>query len=393
MTGERAPLFAFGSRLRPSPYFEATLRWGASAFTSYNHTCMPARYGDGTEEYAALTTAATLWDVAAERQTEITGADAFAFAQYLTPRDLSTCAPGKCRYVLITNTDGGVINDPVLLRVGDNRIWLSAADSDLLLWCRGIAAAGGFDINLHEPDVSPLQLQGPKAADVAAALFGDWVRALPYFHLRQFDFEGAPLVLSRTGWSGEYGYEIYLCDGERGDWLWERLMAAGKPFGIRPAAPSAVRRIEGGLLSYGADINNEDTPMHIGLERLVNLDGNFDFIGKAALLEQRAQLAKSAKSAKDGIGRKLAGVVLEGAPLVAPLARWRNVLVYPGGARVGKVRSAVYSPRLQKNIGIAMLDKPHYEVGAKVFVDNIPGDDGRAAEVCPMPFVNNTAAA
>ncbi|MGI9338404.1 MAG: glycine cleavage T C-terminal barrel domain-containing protein [Gammaproteobacteria bacterium] len=380
MTNDKMPVFAFGSRVRPSPYFEATLRWGASAFTTYNHTCMPARYGDGRQEYVALTTAATLWDVAAERQVEISGADAFAFAQYLTPRDLSSCAPGKCRYVLITNAEGGVINDPVLLRLEENLIWLSAADSDLMLWCRGIAAGGGFDVVLREPDVSPLQLQGPKAADVAAAMFGEWVRELAYFHLRRFDFEGAPLVVSRTGWSGERGYEIYLCDGERGDWLWERIMSAGKPFGICPAAPSAVRRIEGGLLSYGADINGKDTPMHLGLERLVHLDGDFDFIGKRALRAQKS------------IGRKLAGVVLDGSPFVAPLARWRNVLDIPGGARVGKVRSAVYSPRLQKNIGIAMLDNPHNDIGAQLYAESIGGDDGRRLRVCQMPFVDNSAA-
>lgn len=380
MTDNKTPLFAFGSRIRPSPYFEATLRWGASAFTAYNHTCMPARYGDGTKEYAALINAVTLWDVAAERQVEISGADAFAFAQYLTPRDLSSCTPGKCRYVLITNADGGVINDPVLLRLEEDVIWLSAADSDLMLWCRGIAAAGGFDVVLREPDVSPLQLQGPKAADVAASVFGEWVRELRYFHLRKFDYEGVPLVISRTGWSGEYGYEIYLCDGERGDWLWETMMKAGESFGICPAAPSAVRRIEGGLLSYGADINHLDTPMHLGLQRLVNLDGGFEFIGKRAL------------SAQKSIGRKLVGVVLDGAPLDAPLARWRNVLDSRGGERVGKVRSAVYSPRLQKNIGIAMVDKPNDEVGAQLFAESVIDDGGRRMQVCQMPFVKNTAA-
>ena len=376
------PVFAFGSRVRPSPFFEATLRWGASAFTTYNHTCMPARYGDGSREYPALTRAATLWDVAAERQVEISGRDAFAFAQYLTPRDLSSCAPGKCRYVLITNENGGVVNDPVLLRLEDNLIWLSAADSDLLLWCRGVATCGGFDVDLREPDVSPLQLQGPLAADVAAALFGGWARQLKYFHLRKFVFEGVPLVISRTGWSGEAGYEIYLCDGSKGDWLWERIMAAGEPFGICPAAPSAVRRIEGGLLSYGADINSADMPMHLGLERLMNLDGDFDFIGKGALVSQQ----------KTGVRRKLAGVVLAGAPLASPLARWRNVSVKRNGAAIGKVRSAIYSPSLRRNIGIAMLNKPHYRAGAKLFAESFDNDGGRQVQVCTLPFVKNSAA-
>ena len=375
------PLFAFGSRVRPSPFFEATMRWGARAFTTYNHTCMPAHYGDPQKEYAALTNAATLWDVAGERQTQISGADAFAFAQYLTPRDLSTCEAGRCRYVLITNENGGVINDPVLLRVEENLFWLSAADSDLLLWCRGVALNGGFDVELQTPDVSPLQLQGPRAPDIASALFGEWARQLKYFHLRRFDLDGVPLVISRTGWSGERGYEIYLCDGEHGDWLWERIMKAGEPFGIAPSTPSMVRRIEGGLLSYGADINDEDTPLHLGLERLMNLDGDYDFIGKRALLELRAR----------GVSRKLAGVELHGEPLREPLARWRDALDSENGAKVGKVRSAVYSPNLKKNIGIAMLNKPHCQPGAQLFAKAKGEDGARRMTVCELPFIKQKA--
>lgn len=369
-----AAAMVFGSRVRPSPYFAATLRWGASAFTTYNHTFMPSIYKSATEDYHYLTNTVTLWDVAGERQVEIRGADAAKFAQYLTPRNLATCVAGRCRYVLITNEQGGIINDPVLLRLADDCIWLSAADADLLLWCRGVALNAGFDVQINTPDVSPLQLQGPMSTDVAVALFGDWVKELAYFHLRQFDFEGVPLVLSRTGWSGERGYEIYLRDGEKGDWLWERIMAAGAPFDIQPAAPSTIRRIEAGMVSYGADANDKDTPFHIGLERLVDNDGGYDFIGKAALQ----------RTAANGVQRRLVGVVIDGEPMAAPLVRWWNALA-DDGRRIGKIRSAVYSPALKQNIGLAMLDKPFDEIGAQIGVHS-EYDERHSATVCAIPF-------
>ncbi|MCH9704833.1 MAG: glycine cleavage system protein T [Proteobacteria bacterium] len=370
---------AFGSRVRPSPFFEATLRWGCSAYTTYNHFYMPSVYESPQADYRYLTEAVTLWDVAGERQTQISGADAAAFVQYLTPRDLSTCTPGRCRYVLITNAEGGVINDPVLLQVEENKYWLSAADTDLTLWCRGVALNSGFDVEITAPDVSPLQLQGPYAVQVAQALFGDWVLELKYFHLRQFEFEGMPLVISRTGWSGEFGYEIYLCNGEYGDALWERIMQAGEPFGIRPASPSTIRRLEAGLLSYGADANEDDTPFHLGMARLVNLDGGFDFIGKAALQAQQAA----------GVSRELVGVLIEGAPLDTPLVRWWNAYREESEDNgIGKIRSAVYSPTLQKNIGLAMLNKPYQTIGTVFTLQSEYGEQ-RQATVTTLPFISN----
>jgi aminomethyltransferase len=368
------PYIALGSRLRPSPFYEATRRWGAKAFTVYNHTLMPTVYDSAEADYARITNGVTLWDVAGERQVEIRGPDAFAFTQYLTPRDLSSCAPGKCRYVLMTNQHGGVINDPVLLRLKENRFWLSAADADILLWCQGVALNSGFDVKLTRPDVSPLQLQGPNAPALAATLFGDWTSDLRYFHLRAFEYEGVPLVISRTGWSGELGFEIYLCDGSRGDWLWERIMELGAPYGIHPAAPSAIRRLEGGLLSYGADADMNDTPFHLGLGRLAQVNGDFDFIGKAALL---AMYDKP-------LSRRLTGVVLTGEPLSAPSIRWWDVLA--SGKRIGKVRSAVYSPSLQQNIGMAMLDAPHDVANSSFSVLTEHGStrEGMAHE---LPFI------
>ena len=239
-----------GARLRRSPFFEATQRYGAKAYTVYNHMLFPIRFGDLEEEYWHLVSHVTLWDVSVERQVEITGPDALALADMLTPRDLSRCPVGQGRYVVIMGEDGGIINDPVLLRLGDNHFWLALADSDVLLWARGVAVHSGLKVEIREPNVSPLQVQGPKAKPVMQALFGDRVLGLRYYQFIETALDGIPVVVTRTGWTGEVGYEIYLRDGSRGDELWERIMAAGKPYELRPTGPSDIRRIEAGILNW-----------------------------------------------------------------------------------------------------------------------------------------------
>eukprot|EP01031_Cornospumella_fuschlensis_P015439 gene15439-18869_t len=199
----------------------------------------------------------------------------------LTPRDLSKLAVGQCKYVLITNAEGGILNDPVLLRLEENRFWLSLADTDILLWAKGVAVHAGMDVTIHEPDVSPLQLQGPKSGEVMRALFGDSIMDLKYYWLRHVELDGIPLIVSRTGWSSELGYEIYLQDSSDGEKLWEKIMAAGQPLGLKPGHTSSIRRIEGGMLSYHADADINTNPYELGLDRLVNLESGADFIGKA----------------------------------------------------------------------------------------------------------------
>jgi len=275
--------FGFGTQIRKSPYFEATLRWGARGFSVYNHMYIPRDFGDPEQNFWNLVNDAILCDVAVERQVEITGPDAAEFVQRLTPRDLSKLAVGQCKYVLITNADGGILNDPILLRLAENRFWLSLADSDILLWAQGVAVHAGLDVTIREPDVSPLQLQGPKSGAVMRALFGDGIMDLKYYWLRRVALDGIPLVVSRTGWSGELGYEIYLQDSAHGDALWEKIMAAGLPLGLKPGHTSAIRRIEGGMLSYHADADITTNPFELGLDRLVNLEIDAPFIGKDAL--------------------------------------------------------------------------------------------------------------
>ena len=353
--------FGFGTQIRKSPYFDATVRWGATGFSVYNHMYIPRDFGDPEQNFWNLVNDAILCDVAVERQVEITGPDAYQFIQLLTPRDLSKLAVGQCKYVLITNEKGGILNDPVLLRLAENHFWLSLSDSDVLLWAQGVAVHSGLDVNIQEPDVSPLQLQGPKSGDIMARLFGESIRDLKYYWLREIELEGIPLVVSRTGWSSELGYELFLRDGAQGDRLWETIMTAGKEYGLRPGHTSSIRRIEGGMLSYHADADIHTNPFEVGLERLVSLDNEINFIGKEALLQIK----------QDGIKRKQVGLEIDCDPLQGPNTNFWPIAI--NGKFMGKVTSAVYSPRLKKNIALAMLDIQFTEIGQLVEIHTDSG--------------------
>ena len=348
--------FGFGTQIRKSPYFDATVQWGAQSFSVYNHMYIPRDFGDPEQNFWNLVNDAILCDVAVERQVEITGPDAAKFIQILTPRDLSNMAVGQCKYILITNVDGGILNDPILLRLAENHFWLSLADSDILLWAQGVAINSGLDITIVEPDVSPLQLQGPKSGKIMQALFGDSIIDLSYYWLREVELDGIPLVVSRTGWSSELGYEIYLRNGAQGYELWEKIMAAGAPLGLKPGHTSSIRRIEGGMLSYHADADISTNPFELGLDRLMNLDMDANFIGKAALI--RIQ--------EEGVTRKQVGLIIEGVPLKGPNTTFWTI--QKDGVAVGNVTSAVYSPRLEQNIALAMVSAEHADIGTSVDV-------------------------
>jgi glycine cleavage system aminomethyltransferase T len=348
--------FGFGTQIRKSPYFDATVRWGAQGFSVYNHMYIPRDFGDPEQNFWNLVDQAILCDVAVERQVEITGPDAAKFTQMLTCRDLSKMAVGQCKYILITNADGGILNDPILLRLAENHFWISLADSDILLWAQGVAVHSGLNVQIKEPDVSPLQLQGPNSGLIMQELFGDSIADLKYYWLRELELEGIPLVVSRTGWSSELGYELYLRDGSKGDQLWELIMAAGASHGLKPGHTSSIRRIEGGMLSYHADADIDTNPFELGFDRLVNLDMDAEFIGKAALRTIK----------QEGPMRKQVGLVLDCAPLTGPNTTFWAI--QQDGATVGKVTSAVYSPRLKQNIALAMVATDAATMGAEVEV-------------------------
>jgi len=362
-----------GARLRRSPFFEATQRAGCRSYTVYNHMFLPSSYDDPVAEYWRLLREVALWDVAVERQTEITGPDAFRFTSLLTPRDLSRCRVGQGKYVLITAEDGGIVNDPVLLRLGENHFWLAGADSDLLLWAKGVAVHAGLDVQIREPDVAPLQIQGPRSKEVMERLFGPRALTLRYYEFYETDLDGIPLLVTRTGWTGEVGYEVYLREASRGLELWQRILEAGQPWNLRPTGPSDIRRIEAGILNYGADMTLDDNPYEVGLDRLVDLDKPGKFLGREALRRIRVE----------GARRRLAGLQIDGEPLEFNQTRWP---VTAGGAAAGLVTSAVYSPRLEKNIGYAMLPASLAATGTEVAVET-PRGQARAV-VAPLPFLD-----
>ena len=343
--------FGFGTQIRKSPYFDSTVKWGATGFSVYNHMYIPRDFGSPEQNFWNLIEKAILCDVAVERQVEITGPDAYKFTQLLTPRDLSKLAVGQCKYVLITNNEGGILNDPVLLRLDENHFWLSLADSDVLLWAQGVAVNSGLNVQIKEPDVSPLQLQGPTSGEIMIKLFGEGIKDLKYYWLREYNLDGIPLIVSRTGWSSELGYEIYLRDGTKGNELYEKIMEAGKEHGLQPGHTSSIRRIEGGMLSYHADADINTNPFELGFDRLVNLDSDINFIGKEALK----------KIKHNGITRKQVGVEIDCKPLSGPNTTFWELK--KNNVNIGKVTSAVYSPRLKKNIALAMVSVEQSEIG------------------------------
>ncbi|MGH2765611.1 MAG: glycine cleavage T C-terminal barrel domain-containing protein [Actinomycetota bacterium] len=362
-----------GARLRRSPFFGATQRYGPRGFTVYNHTLFPTHYDDFEKEYWHLLEHVTLWDVAVERNVEVTGPDGFRFAQLLTCRDLSRCEVGQGKYVLITAPDGGILNDPVMLRIDEDTFWFALADSDVLFYAFGLAAHAGMDVQVREVDAAPLQIQGPMSKDVVRDLFGEGILDLKYYWFTRTEIDGIPVIITRTGWTSEVGYELYLLDPARGDDLWERIMEAGREYEIRPTGPVDIRRIEGGIFNYRADMDWSNNPFELGFDRLVDLDSDAEFMGKDALRRIR----------DERVSRKIVGVEIGGERLDMNPTRW---LVSSNGERVGDVTSAVWSPRLEKNIGFAWVPVELAADGTSLRVSTSDGD--RDATVAPMPFVD-----
>jgi glycine cleavage system aminomethyltransferase T len=333
------------ARLRPSPFYEATLVDGLAGASVYNRMIMPANYGDRDAEYWRLINGVSMWDVSVERQVQLTGPDAARAAQILSPRDLSTCKVGQGKYIPLCNHRGTLINDPILLKLDEDRFWFSIADSDIHLWARAILGERGLDVDVTEPDVSPLAVQGPRAEDVIAAIFGDWVRDMKYFWFRETEINGIPVALQRSGWSKQGGFEIYLKDGTRGAQLWNIVKEAGRPFGIGPGAPTTAERTESGLLSVGGDTDEATNPFEVRLGKYVDLDVPDEVVGIHALRRIHAE----------GPKRHQLGVILAGdAP--APLGfRWEGI--HAGGAKIGDMTNCVWSPRMQANIGYALVSR------------------------------------
>ena len=366
-----------GARNRRTPYYEATQRYGPKGFTVYNHMYFPIRFDSFEAEFDALLNRVTLWGVAVERCLEISGPDGFTFAQLLTPRDLSKCAVGQAKYVLICDSDGGIVNDPVLTRMDQTTFWFALASSDALLFARGLKNAyPDLDVTIREADVAPLQVQGPSSKDLMVSLLGEQILDLRYYFWQHAEIAGVPVVVTRTGWTSEVGYEVYTTDTARGNEVYEAIMAAGEPFGITPTGPSDIRRIEGAIFNWGADMTYENNAYEMGLERLVNLDALSD--------EACISAAAYRRIAAEGVNRRIIGVRFDGEPFPE-----LNNVKWPASIdaqEVGTVTSAIYSPRLTANIGFCWLPTTASREGQEISVATEWGQ--RAATVVEMPFVD-----
>ena len=340
MTG--APIFPT-RRLRATPFTARVEAAGVSGYTVYNHMLLPTAFKGLEDDYHHLKKYAQIWDVSVERQVQLKGPDAHKLACMMSARDLRNAQPGRCYYAPICNSKGGIINDPVALCIAPDTYWFSIADSDLLHWAAGLAQGMDLDVEVTEPDVSPLAIQGPMAEDLLVEVFGPEIREIKFFHFKAFPFKGRMLNIARSGWSKQGGFEIYLDDSRLGLDLWDTIAEKGEAYNLRAGCPNLIERIESGLFGYGNDMTIEDTPLNVGLERYCALDNDANFIGKDALLRQR----------EEGVQKRLMGLTILGnqiAPVSSPLT-----CLY-SGSKVGIVTSGVYSPDLNKNIAFAMLD-------------------------------------
>ncbi|WP_333868043.1 glycine cleavage T C-terminal barrel domain-containing protein [Cypionkella sp.] len=331
------------ARLRPSPFYESAVAEGMTAASIYNRMIMPTSYGDPAAEYWRLINGVSQWDVGVERQVQLKGPDAGKLAQILSPRDLSKCQVGQGKYVPLCNHRGTIINDPILLKLDEDLYWLSIADSDVWFWASAIAAERGLDVQISEPDVSPMALQGPMAEDVVAHVMGDWVRGLKYFWFKETEIEGIPVAVQRSGWSKQGGFEIYLKDGTQGTRLWNIFKEAGQPWGIGPGAPATAERTESGLVSVGGDTDDMTNPFEVRLGKYVDLDVADDVVGIQALRRIKAE----------GIKRHQLGLVLDGG-IPEPLG-FRREDIRLEGEIIGMMTNCVWSPRIHANIGYALV--------------------------------------
>ena len=355
-------------RLRRTPFSPGVEAAGVKAYTVYNRMLLPTVFESIEADYRHLKDHVQIWDVAVERQVELRGPDAARLMQMLTPRDLRGMLPGRCFYVPIVDETGGMLNDPVAVKLAEDRWWISIADSDLLLWVKGIANGYRLDVLVDEPDVSPLAIQGPKSDELARRIFGEGVMDLKFFRFGLFEFEGRDLVVARSGYSKQGGYEIYVEGHDIAMPLWDALMAAGEDLNVRAGCPNGIERIEGGLLSYGNDMTDDNTPHECGLGRFCDTQTAIGCIGRDALL----------RVAKEGPVQQVRAISIAGEPMPGADRAWG---LYAGDTRVGQVTSAAWSPDFATHVAIGMVRMTHWDSGTKLRVETPHGE--RDATVMP----------
>lgn len=358
------PALVYSRRVRTTPFEERVLAQGVKAFTVYNHMTLASTFRSPLEDYEHLCHHVQLWDVSCERQVEVTGPDALALVELVTPRDISRCETGQCLYAPLVDETGGIVNDPIVLRLGEQRFWLSIADSDVLLWLKGLASGRGMNVTVFEPDVSPLAVQGPRSDDLMEIVVGPEVRDIGFFRFIECEIAGTRVVMARSGWSGQGGFEIYLQESSKGLDLWDCIWDAGQRFNIRAGCPNLVERLETGLFSYGSDMTLDNNPMECGLERFFSLGKPAEHLCREAL----------ARIQQEGVKRKLVNLMLPGDPVPSP----RSVYAVNdgNGRQVGMVTSLAWSPRFAANLAFAMVDVASAEPGTPLMVECPDGNRG-----------------
>ncbi len=360
-------------RIRRTPYTDRVEQAGVRGFSVVNHMLLPKAFQPGVEDdYWHLREHVQLWDVSCQRQVQVSGPDAAALVQWMTPRNVGKAKISDCLYLPILDDQAGLINDPVLLKLAEDRFWLSIADSDVLLYAMGLAVGRGLDVHISEPDVSPLAVQGPKAEELLTSLFGGHVRDIGFFKFGWIEFQGTRQLIARSGYSRQGGFEIYLEGSNLGTDLWDAVWDAGQPMNIRAGCPNLIERIEAGLLSYGNEMTRENNPLEISLGKYCTLDGSIDYIGRKALQEISAA----------GVAREIRGVSFGGGPCPTCSKPWP---VVADGRQIGMITSAIWSPRLKSNVGQSMIDRGYWDAGQPVTVLSQDGKV-RNGEVSALPF-------
>ncbi len=365
-------IVAKSRRLRSTIYSSRIEKQGVTSYTIYNHMLLPAGFENSLEDsYNHLKNHVQVWDVAAERQIEIKGKDSYRLVQLMTCRDLSEAKDGKCYYCPIIDEKGGIINDPVILKFNQEKWWISIADSDVMLFAKGLAIGKSFDVTISEPDVNIMAVQGPKAFNLLEKIFGKEILDLKFYNFKYFNFRDSKHLIARSGWSKQGGVEIYVEDPKSGLELYDLLFEVGKEYNVKPGCPHLIERIEGALLSYGNDMDINDNPFECGLGKFVNIDSNIEFLGKDNLI----------KIKENGIEKKLMGVKINLDQI--NLRSAINLIV--DNKIIGEIRSAVFSPTFNKVLGIAMIKKGYFEAGQKF--DIIINQKKYKGEVCSLPFI------
>ena len=358
-------------RLRSTPFSSRIENQGLTAYTTYNHMLLPAAFEGTEKEYFHLKKYVQVWDVAAERQVQKIGKDSSKLVQIMTCRNLSKSKVGRCYYAPIIDEKGKMINDPIILKLNENKWWISLADSDVGLYAKGLASGLKLDVEVSEPDVNILAVQGPKSFKLMEKVLGKKINELKFFGFDYFNFKGNKFFIARSGWSKQGGYEIYVENRKAGLDLYDELFLAGKEFNAKPGCPNLIERIESGLLSCGNDFDSSDNPYECGFDQYIDIKSDVNFLGKKALVQ----------ISKDGINKKLMGVKID----LDKIEMMEERPIHNGKNLVGHLRSAVYSPHFKKVVGIAMIKKEYWNKNTS-FELEIDGKKSKGL-ICDLPLV------